>query len=92
MLVGGGQGASAFLFVQLQRLPPRGHKPSLSKRQRPPFCEARLVLVGGGQGASAFLFNAAEKQVGKRIELQRYKPMDELVLLSLLQSLEVGRK
>ncbi|MBG9542959.1 hypothetical protein ABE29_09215 [Cytobacillus firmus] len=45
-----------FIYVLLQRLPPRGHKPILPKRQRTPFREARLVLVGGEQGAYAFVY------------------------------------
>jgi hypothetical protein len=44
------------VYVQLQRLAPRGHKPSIPKRQRTPFRDARLMLVGAVQGASAFVF------------------------------------
>ncbi|RDI44343.1 hypothetical protein DFR59_103416 [Falsibacillus pallidus] len=47
-------GASAFLFVQLQRLAPRVISRT-STEIRISF-EFRLMLVGADQGASAFLF------------------------------------
>jgi hypothetical protein len=64
MLVGADRAASAFLFVQLQRLAPRGnnkvqlflgHMPLQIKRQKPPFYLECLMLVGAERAASAFL-------------------------------------
>ncbi|KPL58081.1 hypothetical protein AM506_18750 [Rossellomorea vietnamensis] len=54
MLVGPDRAASAFSVIQLQGLEARGHKPSLPKRQRTPFRQARLMLVASGQSPSAF--------------------------------------
>jgi hypothetical protein len=46
---------SNFKAVYVQRLAPRGHKPSIPTRKRTPFRDARLMLVGAVQGASAFV-------------------------------------
>ncbi|OHX49284.1 hypothetical protein BBV17_00800 [Cytobacillus oceanisediminis] len=80
--------AGAFRFsnaLQLQRLPPRGHKPILPKRQRTPFREAGLVLVGGGQGASAFLMLSSSRRhrlevISQSVQKVKEQPFNRLVL------------
>ena len=49
------QPRSAFLYVQLRRVAPRGHKSKAPKRHRTPFWCLRLMLVGAERPASAFL-------------------------------------
>lgn len=58
MLVGPERAAFAFLFVQLRRLGPRGHKLNGPKRQSAPFRSIHLMLVGPDQAAFAFLCSA----------------------------------
>jgi spore germination protein YaaH len=71
MPVASEQAASAFQFVQLQRLAPRGHKPFRQEGQKPTFMPFCLVLVGAGRAASAFQLR--RRFILARLQLHKQK-------------------